>query len=189
MLISAIKNGDIRLVRHLIADGARVNEPCQVGDEVCSPLQEAAFSGFPGIGEVLIQAGANVNALSSKNKIPLHDAIDNLHMTQLLIRHGSLLEVHDNQYGDTPFHRAARIGNVAVIQVLLNAGADVLAENFRGEMPLYCVRFGDRSIMNIMFDSLSGAQNMDPFLRMTVLSTRQSRASIISTLRVNNRKE
>ena len=42
-----------------------------------------------------------------------------------------------NGYGNTALHEACRGGNASTVRVLLQAGADVNAENHKGSTPLH----------------------------------------------------
>ena len=62
------------------------------------------------------------------------DAIDMVE--PLVARYGADVTLADAT-GSTALHYAARAGNLAVVQFLIGAGADVHAENIMGQTPLY----------------------------------------------------
>lgn len=53
---------------------------------------------------------------------------------------GTLSDINvTDSYGNTPLHRAVRDGNMELVELLLNAGADVNAANHGGDTPLHIV--------------------------------------------------
>lgn len=46
---------------------------------------------------------------------------------------------------DTPLHISARLGNEEIIKALLEAGANVNAQNEKGETPLHCAIVADQA--------------------------------------------
>jgi ankyrin repeat protein len=48
---------------------------------------------------------------------------------------GANIDAKDND-GDTPLHNACSRGHLAVVKALVNAGADILAANDRGKLPI-----------------------------------------------------
>jgi hypothetical protein len=96
IIINAARRGMLNTVRMLAGAGADVNVPG--GDHDVRALHLAASSGQVAMVELLLSAGAEVDAATN--------------------RAGD---------GCTALHRAAHEGNAAVIDVLLDAGADVHA--------------------------------------------------------------
>jgi ankyrin repeat protein len=92
-----------------------------------TPLHAAAFGGNAAAAEVLLKAGAEINA-RAKNKFentPLQVSLltQSREVARLLIKHGA--DVNDQQAeGITALHEAAQSGDLEMIRVLLAAGAD-----------------------------------------------------------------
>ena len=109
-----------------------------------TPLHWAAkFSEQPEIIKVLLAAGADVGAQSSKSdgrNTPLHTAArfnENAEIIRALVAAGASLEARD-KWKYTPLHRASRYnGNPEVIEVLTAAGARVEEWDAAGNPPLY----------------------------------------------------
>jgi ankyrin repeat protein len=55
-------------------------------------------------------------------------------LLKILIDHGADVD-KPNEWGETPLHKAAEIAHFGPARVLLEAGADPLAENNDGELP------------------------------------------------------
>jgi ankyrin repeat protein len=104
-IIKAAKKGSVEALRALIA-----YNPALVGAteaDGSTPLHCAAWKGFPDACEVLLAAGADVNALST-----------------------------GEHYGGTPLHSAAHGNQKAVAEVLIRHGAAVNALSSNGRKPL-----------------------------------------------------
>jgi ankyrin repeat protein len=129
--LDAAKTGDLDKVRELLAKGVPVDtredfavdrDHYQQSEQTA--LMYAAGGGHLEVVRILLQAGANVNAID---------------------------KMFSREYGgeQTALHYAARQSNVAVVEELLNAGADpdALTKNAqnRGHTPLvYALRNGRR---------------------------------------------
>jgi uncharacterized protein len=103
-------------------------------------LHLAAFMGHPAAVRVLLERGANPNAVATSAEIgpvqPLHSAAATrqLEAARLLIVHGA--DVNARQAaGFTPLHEAAGNGDVALGRVLLEAGADPTARKDDSQTP------------------------------------------------------
>ena len=103
-----------------------------------TPLHYAAFFGFAEIAELLLQAGAEVNAVS-RNAMgvePLHSAAaaGQRGIVKLLLERGA--SVNARQAGGyTPLHSAANLGDLEMARLLLDHGADPAARNEDGQTP------------------------------------------------------
>ena len=130
--------GPVAAVRLLVTHGADVNQP-YVGTKL-TPLHAAMFSENIEVIELLLDAGANPNALSDEDRSPLRFAVerDALSMAALLLRHGASATINDSGgfCGETALGMAARKANVAMIQLLLEAGASVTAKDSDGRTAL-----------------------------------------------------
>ena len=85
--------------------------------------------------ERAVRRGANPNARDSFGGAVLLD-VREPEIAAALIRLGADVDVFDNREGDTPLIRAARMGNVALVRVLLAAGANVRVETASGATAL-----------------------------------------------------
>ena len=142
-LLDAVSAGDVDLVRKLLAAGADCNE--RNGDGATA-LMLAAHAGKLELVKTLIDAGADVNATDELGLGPLMKSAYNADVDrgfagvgQALIDAGANVEASIG-YGVRPLMLAAGYGETAVVETLLNAGADVLARNDGGLTALMMVK-------------------------------------------------
>lgn len=92
-----------------------------------TPLHLAAFFGHPDIARLLVERGADTNAVARNpmQVMPLHSAAAarQLEIAELLVDHGADLNASQER-GFTPLHEAALNGDVALARLLLERGAD-----------------------------------------------------------------
>ena len=90
-------------------------------------LHFASFFGQPKAARLLVEAGADVHAVSPTfgDVTPLHSAAaaDSLEIVQLLVEHGADVNARQ-QGGFTALHAAAQNGDDAMREYLLDHGAD-----------------------------------------------------------------
>ena len=96
---------------------------------------------------MLVQAGADVNAVDDDGATPLHLALvrtwgDSANAIALLAR-GADANAR-NREGETPLHLATIRSDTTVVAALVQAGANVNARNERGETPLHLAWWRDQ---------------------------------------------
>ncbi|MGC9317098.1 MAG: ankyrin repeat domain-containing protein, partial [Armatimonadota bacterium] len=89
--------------------------------------------------EMLIDAGADVNAIDGEGMAPLHCAGHDEAM--VLIDHGTDIDAIDGS-GNTPLHRAARRGDLDAAGLLISAGAQLNIANDDDRTPLAVAEAG-----------------------------------------------
>jgi ankyrin repeat protein len=119
-----------------------IGEPgavAQVAYDGWTPLHLAAFFGRTDAVHRLLDAGADVQAISrnSLRNTPLHAAAAGGHTDAaiLLIERGANVQIADAG-GHTPLHIAAESGLTDVARMLLERGADPLAVDAEDKTPL-----------------------------------------------------
>lgn len=142
-LIDAVKTGELAAAQRLLGEGADLNARDEQG---ATPLMLAASAGDLEMVRVLLAAGAAVNARTESGWTALSKAAYSAEtkrgfadVAQALIAAGADVEAPIG-YGVRPLMLAAGYGETAVVEVLLNAGADVLARNDGGYTALMMVK-------------------------------------------------
>ena len=119
-LLVAAKEGHIKIVELLIAQGADV--------DLKLPILGAIKHNQIGIVETLISKGANINLKDKSGRTPLLRAasLDRREIAGLLIANGADVNTKDN-YTSTPLYAAAVSGYKEVAALLIAEGANVNA--------------------------------------------------------------
>ncbi|MCH6552518.1 MAG: ankyrin repeat domain-containing protein, partial [Planctomycetes bacterium] len=118
-------------------------------------LNRAAHWGHPEMIEVLLSAGADINARARFDTTPVHFAVrqSDPAIVRLLATRGANVDAMD-EFGVTPLHDAARAGEVGLTKALLSAGADVDAADHYGSTPLHlAARTGNASTIEALLES------------------------------------
>lgn len=134
-LINAVLAGDVVKATALLKKGADCNTS---NEEGASLLMLAAGAGHIEMVEMLIKAGAKVDATDARGWTPLMKALFNYEQNRgfpdvvsALIEAGADIE-HQVSYGTRPLMIAAGYGEASVVEVLLAAGVDTGAMNEGG---------------------------------------------------------
>jgi ankyrin repeat protein len=140
----AAMRGDLAAVRALLRDGADVN--AAHGDGMTA-LHWAAERGEPEIAEVLLYAGANLDAVTRiGHYTPLHLAgkAGSAPLIEMLLAAGGEVDQRTTT-GVTALHLAAASGSAAAVGLLLDRGAEIDArEPAWGQTPLIFAAARDR---------------------------------------------
>jgi ankyrin repeat protein len=139
-LHAAVRAGDIRGVRRLLAAGARVD---QRGPALDTPLHVAAALGHERIAALLIEHGAKIDARNTRKETPLHlaAATASRKVVRLLLEAGARAAAASGAR-DTPLHECAgradaQHARIAIATALLDAGCPIDAANRSGQTALW----------------------------------------------------
>jgi len=154
----AAANGHVETARMLLAGGAPINaqESSDLYGSGPTPLQRACLRGHLAVCRLLVDAGADVNMAGSVGP-SLHRAVikGDLEMAQSLIRGGANLRAFDRQ-GQMPLHVATRRGALAMVNLLLDCGADINAESGPNRLPNSDYRMGSETPLDLAVESRRG---------------------------------
>jgi uncharacterized protein len=125
-----------------------------------TPLHLAAFFGHVDIARLLIDLGADVEAVA-RNRMrvrPLHSAAASrqLEIARLLVDAGA--DVNERQeHGFTPLHAAAQNGDLDLTRMLLECGADAKQATEDGRLAADFARnAGNESVLDVLGKAASG---------------------------------
>jgi ankyrin repeat protein len=126
-------------IRELIEKGANPNtsRDSKYGGYEGTPLHDAARKNMTEIVEILLEAGADIEAdVRHRLNTPLIDAVENGHkeMTSFLLDKGA--DVSARVFGCTALHVAVEKGGKEVVKLLLAKDAEVNLEDRKGKTPL-----------------------------------------------------
>ena len=139
----------VRVVELLLEHGADVNTR---RNDHCTPLHIASYFGNIEIVRLLLDHGVDpeANAEGDMGEKPLHKVSyskyrspeDGVRVAQLLLERGADVNTRRNDHW-TPLHAASYSGNVEIVRLLLDHGADpeANAEGDMGEKPLHQVSY------------------------------------------------
>lgn len=132
-LFQAIRGGDRSEIQRLLKDGVSANARDARGN---TPLMAAALNADVEVLELLLNAGADVNATNQAGANALLRAATFEDKTRLLVARGADVKAR-SQLGNTALLLAARKpGNSGAVKVLLAHGADANAANVLGATAL-----------------------------------------------------
>lgn len=138
-LAKAVKGKRRETVALLLSHGSDANIATTGRPHVSgpAPLHLALSQGTLDIAEMLVRAGANINARTGpKNLTPLHMALGHRALFELMLAHGGQINCR-SRIGRTPLHMAAESGQTDVALYLIEKGASINALDNGRETPLH----------------------------------------------------
>ncbi|ROT82024.1 Ankyrin repeat and SOCS box protein 2 [Penaeus vannamei] len=115
-------------------------------------LHEAAEEGREEVVEILVEAGADVNAKGSEGRTPLHEASSSGQegVAEILTANGADLNAKTDD-GSTPLYLASLNGHVAVVETLARKGADLDEKKSEGFAPLHrAAQYGHVEVIKLL---------------------------------------
>ncbi len=133
-LHTAAFSGQMEMARLLVESGAEIS----VQNYGITPLTYALSQNYPEIARYLISMGcilSNVASVNFYRVAPLHQAVENddMETARMIIDRGVKLNIVDGN-GETALHKAAGTGNLALVRLLVEHGADT---NIEGGLQRY----------------------------------------------------
>ncbi|XP_035681238.1 ankyrin repeat and SOCS box protein 13-like isoform X1 [Branchiostoma floridae] len=128
--------GQVLLLQKLVQEGANVNARTL---NSFTPLHDACLGGHPGCVKILMGAGAQLNPRTIDGDTPLTFACSrgSVSCVKLLLNHG--ISPDPGLFTKSPLHEACFNGRHEVVEVLIDAGADVETVDSQYGSPLHVV--------------------------------------------------
>jgi len=123
----AIESNDVDKIKSMLEANVPPDTLIEYGEHKITPLMKAAHEGAAEIIELLLEAGANVNAQATDSKeTALMNAATRGHVTVVrsLLEHKADVKP-SNTYGSNALNNAVGVGHIEVAEMLLEHGADV----------------------------------------------------------------
>ena len=132
----AAYRGNEEIMRLLIENGVDIDA---TNEYSFTSLHSAILKGNGDIVRFLVAKGANLNMKDKDGDTPLHLAVikENEDIVRLLIAHEVVDINATNDLIETPLHKAAQLGNMNVMEILIENGADENAIDLDGNTPNY----------------------------------------------------
>lgn len=133
------------VARVLLAAGDNPNEPHTAGDTALhidagdTALHIAANNGYAGVGELLLEAGAEVSAIDADGWQAIHRAVTSVEFTKLLVRYGADVTVKLTN-GSAAIHVACGpmgYSSIDYVRYLLINGEKLDVRDSGGATPLH----------------------------------------------------
>ena len=147
-IFNAARNGDPTIAELLIEAKADPNAPCGYFDDYldnfvrCTPLYVAVQHPDAAVVQLLCRASADVNAVDSEGDTPFTSAACEQHLDVMRTLVAARADVDhaapagDDDCGNTALQKAAWKGDVNMLQLLLDLGADINRPDEDGYTPL-----------------------------------------------------
>jgi ankyrin repeat protein len=152
-----------------------------------SPVADAAQQGDNGAVRALLKQAADVNAAQPDGMTALHWAAtrDDVELAQMLLYAGANVKATTRINAYTPLLLAAKNGNRAVMDPLLNAGADVNIRTSNGTTVLmFAAASGNADAVTVLLDHRADVNAKESVRGLTALmfAAAANRAAVVGVL-------
>ena len=140
-LIEAIENGNLEAAQSALKNGADANESERSTEHRRKFLMLVAAEGKENLAKLLVEYGADVNAVDVDGNTALMDAANfgHLNVVKFLVEHGANVNAAatvEGYTGYTALIYASERGHVNVVKYLIKHGANINAKKKNGDTAL-----------------------------------------------------
>ena len=146
-VITAVEYYEYEALKFLVERGADL----EVDGDLETALHVAVVSPTPVYAELLLDHGANLEALTVEGNTPLYLACaqDSVDVVELLLDRGANIGAV-GEFGFTPIHLACTRKTVDVLELLLDSGADIGTLGMGGYTPLHTAIQGYSDVAELL---------------------------------------
>ncbi|XP_055375684.1 ankyrin-1 [Condylostylus longicornis] len=120
----------------LLANTVKLKDPHCLDAYHQAPIHYAAVLDHVECLNILLENGSPVDITTQNGVTPLHLAVKNNNIVEILLQHKADPNRKIYNTGETVLHVAAKMGNVKVVEILLQAGSEINTTNNKGQTPL-----------------------------------------------------
>lgn len=185
LLMEAVDDGNLRLVKYFLEQGVDVNQTNRRG---FSPLMLAASEDHPEIAQELINAGAEVNFINDHGWTALIEAADegSYATAIVLLEAGADVNLRGSQYKRTAAAMAASEGHASLLELLIERGADWSGRNGASPPLHLAAEEGQYDVMKMLLDRGVDVNAKDEHGRTALFyAAEEGKVSIVKLLLAN----
>ncbi|MCJ1295195.1 hypothetical protein MMC34_006757 [Xylographa carneopallida] len=180
----AVENGHGDVVTFLLDMGADIEAKDDKNNE--TPLTTASRFGQMDVVEILLKKGASIDGGRLDGEPILLSAAwcENTGLVDLLLQYGADVDARLQRNGATSLNEAARHGHDAMMQCLLQGGADIEAKDFNSYTPLvWAVKESRTRAVKVLLEHGANANvNDDKSISVLTRAAIQGRTDIAQLL-------
>lgn len=164
LLHLAVKTENTRIAKFFIGEGAdvKVKEYINSNDYNISVLHTACLKDDLATVKMLVENGAEVDAIDGKGRTPLFNAcaVGNVDIVEYLFENGASITYREPVKGTYPIHEACYWDNTDVVKYLLGVGINKNLKDFAGQTPFkYAVKGENLDIIKMIVGSGAETDN------------------------------
>ncbi|OHD62537.1 MAG: hypothetical protein A2014_00230 [Spirochaetes bacterium GWF1_49_6] len=158
LLHLAVSTENTEIAKFFIDMGAdvKVKEYINSNEFNISVLHTACLKDDFNMVKMLVEKGAEIDAMDGKGRTPLFDAcaVGDVDIVKYLFEHGASLTYREPVKGTYPIHEACYWDNADVVKYLLGIGLNKNLTDFAGQTPFkYAVKGENLDIIKMIVDS------------------------------------
>jgi ankyrin repeat protein len=176
-MMELLRDGDPRAFQRLLSEEPRIARLKGPGGS--TPLMYAVLYGDADAVRLLLDNGADPNVRNEAGASALMWAADDLEKTRLLLRRGADVNARSDDGRTALAIAASRFGSLAVVRILLDAGADpsVKSPSYKGPLtPLReAAEVGDEAVVRLLIERGADVKKEGPFPLIAALFANDAR--------------